>query len=723
MIACIRPDMNINARTKKYLKAGIVFRCLFVCLVGCTTVLASSAAPASLKPAGQQDTITTATLLDEMAGLDRLMVLPLTRKYKTVQFSSYDRSSVSPDAPGWFSNSDGFGGAAHPAFEAVLRAPDENGVGTYLVCDVKQPGAIVRLWTAQHTGTIRMFLDGAGKPVFDGPAEDFYWRFSQVVAADRYNKKYDQVFRQYDAVYFPIAFSKGCRIEWTGNTQKVHFYQVNMRLYDQGVPVQTFSVNDYNRYAAAIAKAGEQLKGISPGAQTGSSVAAPVISVPGSSEKELLNISGEKVLKSLTLKVHTPHPETVLRQAVLSIWFDNASTPQVHMPVGDFFGAAPGINPYTSLPFSVEGDGTMHCRFPMPFKSSMRVTVTNHSGEEIGIITGADLEPYKWIEGQSMYFYARWRANHGITASPMAVQDIPYIAAQGKGRLVGIATHLFNPSPIPTGHGNWWGEGDEKIFVDNDAFPSFFGTGSEDYYNYSWSADKIFYHPYCGQPRDDGPTTRGFVTNFRWHIMDDIPFYSSIHFSMELFSHTVVPDMFYATAAYFYALPGVIIESVRLNPDDLRRINTPRWKPLAKEGAAGVQFVEAEKMTGLKKGVLSLQHHYVWSDSTIVLWTPQKTGARIKLTLPVMNEAATRSFALTMALLPDGGTCKVYLNGKQVRLENKEVMDLKSNERVMLRTFWAVGVAMNKGTNRLELEFTGDPAKDNKIGIDFLWLK
>lgn len=35
----------------------------------------------------------------------------------------------------------------------------------------------------------------------------------------------------------------------------------------------------------------------------------------------------------------------------------------------------------------------------------------------------------------------------------------------------------------------WWGEGDEKLFVDGEKFPSTFGTGSEDYVGYAWAAE------------------------------------------------------------------------------------------------------------------------------------------------------------------------------------------------------------------------------------------
>lgn len=39
----------------------------------------------------------------------------------------------------------------------------------------------------------------------------------------------------------------------------------------------------------------------------------------------------------------------------------------------------------------------------------------------------------------------------------------------------------------------WWGEGDEKFFVDGEKFPSSFGTGSEDYIGYAWRLNLHMY--------------------------------------------------------------------------------------------------------------------------------------------------------------------------------------------------------------------------------------
>ena len=42
------------------------------------------------------------------------------------------------------------------------------------------------------------------------------------------------------------------------------------------------------------------------------------------------------------------------------------------------------------------------------------------------------------------------------------------------------------------------GEGDEKVYVDGETFPSHFGTGTEDYYGYAWGRyEPWINHPFC----------------------------------------------------------------------------------------------------------------------------------------------------------------------------------------------------------------------------------
>ena len=210
----------------------------------------------------------------------------------------------------------------------------------------------------------------------------------------------------------------------------------------------------------------------------------------------------------------------------------------------------------------------MTCRFVMPYEKTVRMEVINFTAAPVQLTGSAVLSPWQWNE-RSLYFRAKWRADHDLLAGAGAL-DLPYVVAIGKGHFVGCAAMIMNPSGIPTAGGNWWGEGDEKILVDGESVPSTFGTGSEDYFNYSWSRPDLFAHPYCGQPLDSGPDTAGYVSNHRFQVMDAIPFEKSLAVLMELWAHNRTPGLSYARIAYHYARPGAIDDHRALMPSDLR---------------------------------------------------------------------------------------------------------------------------------------------------------
>ena len=146
-----------------------------------------------------------------------------------------------------------------------------------------------------------------------------------------------------------------------------------------------------------------------------------------------------------------------------------------------------------------------------------------------------------------MHFHAKWRAE---TLKTRPFRDWTYCDLKGKGVFVGDMLSLTNPVTA------WWGEGDEKIFVDGESFPSWFGTGSEDYYGYAWSDPKPFQHAYHNQTRCDGPGNRGRTSVNRFHILDAIPFTTSFRFDMEFWHWTPNIDVPHAATSYWYARPG-----------------------------------------------------------------------------------------------------------------------------------------------------------------------
>jgi len=361
--------------------------------------------------------ITTGSLVEEMIDLARLAQFP-DPAYKTVQFSSYDRRSKLPGGPGWFANSDGFGREPIPNFEAVLVEPDARGVGEYLLCDVRSPGAIVRTWTAANAGRIRMYLDDDDKPVFEGTADEFlrrpYLQSARIAGIDP--KLFEAAFRQRDACYFPLPFAKRCRIVWIGSIQKIHFYEVQVRVYEAAAKVVTFQPKDLATYRKTIERVGKVLAHPSAAWKYASAKPPTPIDVtarPGQTT-EALSLAGPGAIERLTLRARAKDLDRALRQTVLHITFDGYPRAQVQSPTGDFFGAAPGINPYDSVPFTVRGNGEMTCRFVMPFARSCTIRLENKGDQPVRVTGSALVGTHRWDDGRSMHFRARWRVDHDL---------------------------------------------------------------------------------------------------------------------------------------------------------------------------------------------------------------------------------------------------------------------------------------------------------------------
>lgn len=670
--------------------------------------------------------VTTGSLLSEMVDLDRLTRLP-AETYKTVQYSSYDRRSTSTADSRWFSNEDGFGGEPIPGFEKVLKEPDSTGIGEYLICDIQKPGTILRLWTAGLDGKIRLFLDNMSSPVFEGEAQDLFWKTIEKLSGKEGQIDYNGTFRQFDATYFPVPFSGRCRIEWIGDIKKIHFYHIGLRIYDSNVKVQSFRISDFLKYSQKIKEVNAALKDPEwSDTLKAKSMQLSEIRIAPDSSVELFRLSGSKAVDYFSVRLVADEIENALRKSVLTIYFDDSSIPQVEAPLGDFFGAAPGLNPYRSLAFSVHADGTMICRFIMPFNHLARVEIKNNSTENIKIDGKISTLDYHWENGKSMYFRARWKINHGLTASYFgaednSVPDILYLMAMGHGRVVGTAAYLYNPSSAVTSWGNWWGEGDEKIYIDQDTFPSFFGTGSEDYFNYSWSSPAIFSYPYCGQPRNDGPGNHGYVSNFRWHILDDILFQDKLAFFMELGHHGIVPGFSYGRIVYFYALPGLIDDYQKISLNDIVEIPYNTWEPVAYLGSAGYKFIQAENLLAVRSNC-RVEEGKMWAGGKILMWTPAKKKERIIFRIMSDKDLEKTSIGLTLVHSPDGGTISVFLNGKILKYGDKETINLSGPDHQILDNHFSDPVHLLKGINELIIESETE-GYGKKAGVDFIWFK
>ncbi len=665
--------------------------------------------------------VSTGSLLEEMTDLARLARWP-DPAYRTVQFSSYDRRSTTSEAPGWFSNADGFGGEPIPAFLKVLREPQGDQPGLYLLAEAAGPGAIVRGWSAGMGGVLRVYLDppaeGNGQPVWEGPAYDFLAHRSEAyMKSAGVDLQPGDALSQEDADYLPVPFARGLRVTWEGKLGDLHFYHLQIRCYPEGTAVQTFDPKkDLREWERELHAAIAGLSRPSPN-YIGNEIKLDAILGPGRSWTWSTPTNGPGAVRELRLRSSAGAPDTALRGCLLRISFDGSQRPQVEAPVGDFFGSGPGVNPFSSLPFTVSADGTMICRFVMPYEKSVRLEIVNYTKDPVHYDGSVLLSPWQWDE-RSLYFRAKWRADHNLLAGAGAL-DLPYVLTMGKGVFAGCAAMIMNPSGVPTAGGNWWGEGDEKVMLDGEEKPSTFGTGSEDYFNYSWSRPDLFAHPYCGQPLDSGPDTSGYISNHRFQVMDALPFEKSLAFLMELWAHNRTPGLSYARIAYHYARPNAIDDHRALMPADLVIPPLPKREPKMLGGASGARFYLPDQLRlNVSTGRVETVPFPLATQLEVAQWNADP-GGKLSFTL-AFEKAQRASIHLVAVHRPEGATVRMLVNGKPASTgEGVEEVELRSAHAPRDLNVNFKPVELNAGRNEIVLECV----KPGLVALDYVWVK
>jgi hypothetical protein len=213
------------------------------------------------------------------------------------------------------------------------------------------------------------------------------------------------------------------------------------------------------------------------------------------------------------------------RSLVLRIYWDGMDKPSVEAPLGDFFGVghAAWVS-YTSLPVTISSEGrARNCFWRMPFRKHARVTVTNESDT---YRTGSfyyylDWRKVKSLPDDTAYFHARYRQQH-----PAQPGDYTILDTTGRGQYVGT---VYSVNQMEIG---WFGEGDDRFYVDGEEYPSLSGTGTEDYFCDAWGF-RQFSTPFYGVPLWEGYMPGDRVTAYRWHIMDPVTFEKSLKVQIE----------------------------------------------------------------------------------------------------------------------------------------------------------------------------------------------
>jgi len=283
----------------------------------------------------------------------------------------------------------------------------------------------------------------------------------------------------------------------------------------------------------------------------------------------LFEIEGAGMINHIWITIAPPPPDVNRNDIILRMYWDGNEFPSVVSPIGPFFGQGwdESYN-FASMPLAA---GTREGRalvsyFVMPFSDGAKIEIENQTGKDIGAfyyyVDYYELDKLPEKTGRFCAWYNReitealpegeneWSSLGPQGENTTGDNNYLILDVKGKGHYVGVNYYVHCPSPM------WYGEGDDMFFIDGEEWPSsLHGTGTEDYFNTSWSPKEQYYHPFFGAARvneDVGWLGRSHV--YRFHITDPVYFDKSLRFSIE-HGHNNNLTLDLATVAYWYQIP------------------------------------------------------------------------------------------------------------------------------------------------------------------------
>ena len=646
--------------------------------------------------------LTYPDLVHRLTDLESLATLPAHGE-TCAQWSSYDRKSRYDDATGkyvgWDANGDGHG---------IIRKEGDQQV----LAEMQGPGCIWRIWSATpKQGRVRIYLDGQAEPAVDLPFIKYFDQstppFTRPALVHTVAKGWNN--------YTPIPYQKSCKI--VAEPGWGDYFQFTYSTFPKGAQVPTFQLNLSPADRAALDQANRALENCGVREEDFRSAVRGKSSRAMTEEfTEVVRLDGPAAITAIRVRTETggaPRDPEPLRSTTIQIRWDGEAKPSVWAPLGDFFGTAPGQNPYRSLPLGLAEDGWWYCKWFMPFARSAEITLKKEGAHPLKLEYQIASRPLSGELSSYARFHAKWHRDVFLPAEPERWIDWPIVKTEGAGRFVGVMLHVWNP------RGGWWGEGDEKFFVDGEKFPSTIGTGSEDYFGYAWCNPGLFQNAYHNQTRNDG-NNRGHVSVNRWHIGDNIPFQKSFDGYIEKYYPNPRPTL-YAATAYWYLAPG---GKDPYRPAPLQE-RIGYFTPVQPHRVAGAFEGESLKVLSKTGGGTEEQDltgfEGQWSNDAHLWWTQAKPGDTLELAVPV-SKAGRYALLLHLTKARDYGIVQLYLDGKKLG----DPIDLYNPQVVPSGAIRAGTHDLTAGEHKLKVEVVGanpQAIKSYMFGLDYLKLE
>lgn len=333
--------------------------------------------------------------------------------------------------------------------------PDETGGGPPAL-RFEGPGAISRLWLSRATGSLEVQVDGVTVGVFPADLAAFASTATEA-RPDWQQAPLMQVLGHGFTSYLPLPFTSSCTLRWIDAPAGARM-QASVRRFGEGVAVRGFTAEDLEQTASkrALRRSIRFLTG-------GENPVVPVMPAPFKVGAARLRspelppsvtdgefrwpIVGHGIMRWFELDfIHKEAPapsEEMLRSLVLRIELGSGDleTPGdvlFEVPLGDFFGSAPGANPWLSPWLGYDIDrGVFYCRLPIPYEYGMKICVSSDMTGFARFRMRAGLDPIQdHADMPDLRLHTGW-----IQGRTAGGSDAASLSAEGPARLAALAFH------------------------------------------------------------------------------------------------------------------------------------------------------------------------------------------------------------------------------------------------------------------------------------------
>ncbi|MCK5923779.1 MAG: DUF2961 domain-containing protein, partial [Methylococcales bacterium] len=341
--------------------------------------------------------------------------------------------------------------------------------GEKVLFDERTPGCLYRFWMtfgrfSMVTSRLRFYFNGEETPRLDTTVGEFFSGTNSPFVSPLVGD--GTVSCKGFFSYYPFEYEQSLKITIdsvptaTGTQSSPFYYNMTYHQFDSAKGVQTW---DGSEPVASVVSMLNQI-GSDPKPTNGNIRVSGVLNLGDGGNTNVLSVVGAGAVQSIKLDP-SPTSVSVLRNCRLLMNWDGG-TPEVDVPLGDFFGSGTNEMEIASLPIGMSTTGDYYCFFPMPYWQSAEIQLANESGDSVAI-------PFEVQYTTNAYESSRCGYFHAVHTNQLIGddgRDVNFLTTQGRGHFVGLSLYILGLDY--SGNNLDHLEGDERIYFDGSLSPA-----------------------------------------------------------------------------------------------------------------------------------------------------------------------------------------------------------------------------------------------------------